>query len=134
MISAKKQFGQNFLKNEIIIDKIIESIPNNQNNIVEIGPGLGDLTKKLLGFGTLTSYEIDRDLYDILKVEFAKELKSGNFHLILGDALDIWSIDKLCNKRYFLVANLPYYVATKMILKAINSCRELELMFGKLLL
>ena len=48
MIRAKKEFGQNFLKDEAVLSKIIQAIPENVQNVVEIGAGLGDLTRKLL--------------------------------------------------------------------------------------
>ena len=48
MSKAKKEFGQNFLKDSSVLEKIVQSIPKNTTNIVEIGPGLGDLTWQLL--------------------------------------------------------------------------------------
>lgn len=119
MYIAKKKFGQNFLKDKNALNKIIESIPENAENIVEIGAGLGDLTYELLRKFKVKSYEIDKDLIEFLKSKFACELENGKFELVFGDALKFWK-NGLCNKNYFLVANLPYYVATNMILKAID--------------
>ncbi|MDR1614642.1 MAG: 16S rRNA (adenine(1518)-N(6)/adenine(1519)-N(6))-dimethyltransferase, partial [Campylobacteraceae bacterium] len=57
-IKAKKYFGQNFLTDTTIIDKIIQSMPDMQGiSLVEIGPGLGDLTKALLGRYALLACE-----------------------------------------------------------------------------
>ncbi len=120
MIRAKKEFGQNFLKDEAILSKIIQAIPENVQNVVEIGAGLGDLTRKLLEFYRLKSFEIDEDLYQILSAKFAQQIASGELELVLGDALRIWQQRGLGCGEYFLVANLPYYVATKMILQAID--------------
>ena len=120
MIKAKKEFGQNFLKDSVILDKIVQAIPNDTSNIVEIGPGLGDLTLRLLKISKLKSYEIDRDLEKILTAKFADELENGRFELVLGDALEIWQDSGLSEKKYFLAANLPYYVATNLILRAID--------------
>ena len=119
MIRAKKEFGQNFLKDEAVLSKIIQAIPENVQNVVEIGAGLGDLTRKLLEFYRLKSFEIDEDLYQILSAKFAQQIASGELELVLGDALRIWQQGLECGE-YFLVANLPYYVATKMILQAID--------------
>ena len=119
MIRAKKEFGQNFLKDEAVLNKIIQAIPENMQNVVEIGAGLGDLTRKLLEFYRLKSFEIDEDLYQILSAKFAQQIASGELELVLGDALRIWQQGLECGE-YFLVANLPYYVATKMILQAID--------------
>lgn len=120
MIKAKKEFGQNFLKDSVILDKIVQAIPNDTSNIVEIGPGLGDLTLRLLKISKVKSYEIDRDLEKILTAKFADELENGRFELVLGDALEIWQNCGLSEKKYFLAANLPYYVATNLILRAID--------------
>ena len=120
MIRAKKEFGQNFLKDEAILSKIIQAIPESVQNVVEIGAGLGDLTRKLLEFHRLKSFEIDEDLYQILSAKFAQQIANGEFELVLGDALWIWQQQGLGCGEYFLVANLPYYVATKMILQAID--------------
>ncbi|MDA3080098.1 MULTISPECIES: 16S rRNA (adenine(1518)-N(6)/adenine(1519)-N(6))-dimethyltransferase RsmA [unclassified Campylobacter] len=120
MIKAKKEFGQNFLKDSVILDKIVQAIPNDTSNIVEIGPGLGDLTLRLLKISKVKSYEIDRDLEKILTAKFADELENGHFVLVLGDALEIWQNGGLSEKKYFLAANLPYYVATNLILRAID--------------
>jgi 16S rRNA (adenine1518-N6/adenine1519-N6)-dimethyltransferase len=59
VIKAKKQFGQNFLKDVSIKNKIIESMPQSDNIVVEIGPGLGDLTEKLLLEKEVVAIEID---------------------------------------------------------------------------
>ncbi|MBQ6223968.1 MAG: 16S rRNA (adenine(1518)-N(6)/adenine(1519)-N(6))-dimethyltransferase RsmA, partial [Campylobacter sp.] len=120
MIKAKKEFGQNFLKDSVILDKIVQAIPNDTSNIIEIGPGLGDLTLRLLKISKVKSYEIDRDLEKILTAKFATELENGRFELVLGDALEIWQNGGLSKKKYFLAANLPYYVATNLILRAID--------------
>ena len=120
MIKAKKEFGQNFLKDSIILDKIVQAIPNDTSDIVEIGPGLGDLTLRLLKISKVKSYEIDRDLEKILTAKFADELENGRFELVFGDALEIWQNGGLSEKKYFLAANLPYYVATNLILRAID--------------
>lgn len=123
MIRAKKKFGQNFLKDSVVLDKIIQAIPkeifsDKYCDLVEIGAGLGDLTKKLLEISKVKSYEIDEDLFIVLNQTFKKEIDEKKLILTLGDALKIW--DKISQKNYFLVANLPYYVATNIMLKAVD--------------
>lgn len=128
MIRAKKKFGQNFLKDSSVLNKIIQSIPENEKNLVEIGPGLGDLTNELIKVGNVTSYEIDTELYEILCSKFGNNIK-----LICNDALKVWENSSLSDKEYFLVANLPYYVATKMVLNALDDdlCRGFVVMVQK---
>ncbi|MCT7552218.1 16S rRNA (adenine(1518)-N(6)/adenine(1519)-N(6))-dimethyltransferase RsmA [Aliarcobacter butzleri] len=133
-VKAKKQYGQNFLKDSTILDKIIQSMPNNKNHIVEIGPGLGDLTKNLVKYKDLTAYEVDTDLIGILKSKFAIEIEKGNLKLIHTDVLEAW--DKLKNLhdgKYDLIANLPYYIATNIILRAFEDelCEHIIVMVQK---
>ncbi|MEA3553011.1 MAG: 16S rRNA (adenine(1518)-N(6)/adenine(1519)-N(6))-dimethyltransferase RsmA [Campylobacterota bacterium] len=133
-IKAKKKFGQNFLKDDNVLIEIIQSMPKNDNHIVEIGPGLGDLTKKLVKCKDVTAYEVDRDLYSILQEEFQTELDSGRLNIILGDVLDKWSADQpLHSSRYDLIANLPYYIATNIILNAYEdeNCEHIIVMVQK---
>jgi 16S rRNA (adenine1518-N6/adenine1519-N6)-dimethyltransferase len=133
-IKAKKKFGQNFLKDEQVLIKIIQSMPHNNNHIVEIGPGLGDLTKKLVKCKDVTAYEVDRDLYSILQTEFSKELESNRLNIILGDVLEKWDENSsLYNGRYDLIANLPYYIATNIILNSFNdnNCENIIVMIQK---
>ena len=134
MIKAKKHFGQNLLQDKATLDKIIQAIPNDVENVVEIGPGLGDLTFRLLQIYKTTSFEIDCELFQILKVKFANEIQNGQLKLFCKDALEQWQQeDGLSSQNYFLVANLPYYVATKMILNAIDDekCLGLIVMIQK---
>ena len=88
-------------------------MPNTQNLVVEIGPGLGDLTEKLLEKRRVLAFEIDKDLCEILKEKFP------NLNLKCGDVLEYWQ-DSLAEENYDLIANLPYYIATKIILKALK--------------
>nr|WP_156922612.1 16S rRNA (adenine(1518)-N(6)/adenine(1519)-N(6))-dimethyltransferase RsmA [Lebetimonas sp. JH292] len=111
---AKKKFGQNFLKDKYYLEKIVEAMPNTQNLIIEIGPGLGDLTEKLLEKRKVTAIEIDKDLCEILKDKFP------NLNLICGDVLEFWKKGSLAEENYDLIANLPYYIATNIILKALK--------------
>lgn len=133
-VKAKKQYGQNFLKDSTILDKIIQSMPSNNNYIVEIGPGLGDLTKNLVKYKDLTAYEVDTDLISILKSKFAIEIEEGKLKLIHTDVLEAW--DKLKNLhdgKYDLIANLPYYIATNIILRAFEDelCEHIIVMVQK---
>jgi 16S rRNA (adenine1518-N6/adenine1519-N6)-dimethyltransferase len=133
-IKAKKRFGQNFLKDDSVLIEIIQSMPRNDNHIVEIGPGLGDLTKKLVKCKDVTAYEVDRDLYSILQKEFQKELESNNLSIILGDVLNQWSQDNsLYDSKYDMIANLPYYIATNIILNAYEdkNCEHIIVMVQK---
>ena len=76
-VIAKKQFGQNFLKDESVLRKIIESTPDTSNKLVEIGPGLGDLTKYLVDVKGVVAFEVDTDLCKHLNKKFSDEMHNG---------------------------------------------------------
>lgn len=102
----KKKFGQNFLINEGIIEKIASNVF--ADKIYEIGPGSGALTKKLLNLNKkIKAIEIDSECIEILRKKFENE---PNFDLIQTDALEF-----KFDKNIFIVGNLPYNIGTKII-------------------
>ncbi len=133
-VKAKKEFGQNFLKDDLILHKIIQSMPQNNNHIVEIGPGLGDLTKNLVKYKDVTAYEVDTDLIGILEKKFATEIENNKFALKHIDVLKAWDeLKSLHKSKYDLIANLPYYIATNIILRAFEDelCEHIIVMVQK---
>jgi len=133
-IEPKKKFGQNFLIDKSIISKIILAMPKN-STIVEIGPGLGDLTKELLNNAQqVIAYEVDERLCEYLKSEFKGSLEDRSLELKCGDVLKEWEKNgSLAKEPYYLVANLPYYIATNIILKALEdgNCKGILTMVQK---
>lgn len=117
-VVAKKQFGQNFLKDQSILRTIIEAMPDSDRKVAEIGPGLGDLTKYLVDVKSVDAFEVDTDLCKHLKEIFTDEITTGRLTLHCGDVLENWQ-SELLDVPYELVANLPYYIATNIILKAL---------------
>lgn len=130
MIKAKKHYGQNFLIDKNVLKQITQAIPKGTKNIVEIGSGLGDLTQELLKISRVKAYEIDDELIPHLKKKFQKELECENLKLFHQDASKVRSFDE---DKYFLVANLPYYIASHLILKALEDehCLGLIVMIQK---
>ena len=128
-VVAKKKFGQNFLKDETVLQKIVEAMPKNDNKIVEIGPGLGDLTKFLVDVKSVEAFEVDTDLCKLLQTEFKEEIATKRLHIHCGDVLKAWK-SSLVDEAYDLVANLPYYIATNIILKALADpmCKNILVM------
>ncbi|WP_233702013.1 16S rRNA (adenine(1518)-N(6)/adenine(1519)-N(6))-dimethyltransferase RsmA [Helicobacter enhydrae] len=129
---AKKKFGQNFLKESIYLDQIVQSIPNTPIQVIEIGVGLGDLTERLLKFHKLIAYEVDEDLCSLLNDRefFGKD----NLTLIHRDVLECSdAVGWLHKEPYFLVSNLPYYIATHIVLKLLRDpmCQGLVVMTQK---
>jgi len=133
-VKAKKKYGQNFLIDTSILSKIIQSMPNNENHIVEIGPGLGDLTKNLVKYKDTTAYEVDTDLIGILESKFKEQIEEGKLKLIHTDVLEAWDKQKsLYDGKYDMIANLPYYIATNIILRALEdkACEHIIVMIQK---
>ncbi len=130
---ANKRFGQNFLKSDYYIHQIIQSMPKNHNRVIEIGPGLGDLTKELVRVRNVTAFEVDKRLCEHLQAEFSEALETGNLTLNCGDVLKHWEEKSLVDEPYHLVANLPYYIATNIILKAFKDpyCQSILVMVQK---
>jgi 16S rRNA (adenine1518-N6/adenine1519-N6)-dimethyltransferase len=111
---ARKRFGQNFLHDQQVIDRIIASIaPRSSDLLVEIGPGQAALTRPLLDSGAeLHLIELDRDLVAKLEERFA-----GNSNIIIHscDALKA-NLPELTGHRPFrLIGNLPYNISTPLI-------------------
>jgi 16S rRNA (adenine1518-N6/adenine1519-N6)-dimethyltransferase len=133
LIEAKKKFGQNFLKDRTVLDKIIQAMPRNERKLVEIGPGLGDLTQELLKVKSLVAYEVDDDLCVYLRKQFSKEIEEGRLTLVHTDVLDRFKQGSLRDEPYDLVANLPYYIATTIILEALEDpyCKSMTVMVQK---
>ena len=130
---ASKRFGQNFLKNHSYINKIIQAMPNDTLPIVEIGPGLGDLTKALVRVKDVTAFEVDKRLCEHLTQTFKEPIRQGNLTLKCGDAIEHWEQRGLLDEPYHLVANLPYYIATHLLLKALHDpqCQSILTMVQK---
>jgi 16S rRNA (adenine1518-N6/adenine1519-N6)-dimethyltransferase len=130
---ASKKFGQNFLKNDIYLHKIVQAMPNDNLRVAEIGPGLGDLTKELVKARNVTAFEVDKRLCEHLTTEFEESIHNGNFELRCGDVLERWESGSLLDEPYHLVANLPYYIATNIILKAFRDkhCQSVLVMVQK---
>jgi len=125
----KKKFGQNFLTDENILRKISEvAVIDKKTLVVEIGPGLGSLTEFLLEkAGHLLAYEIDSDLIPILERTFS----DNNFTLINDDILsrdidqDIDGVNFDYDK-VIIVANLPYYITTPILMKCIEDSKKIN--------
>jgi len=88
---AKKSLGQNFLKSEPALKKMCEAGEiSNTDIVLEIGPGKGALTTKLLLVSQkVLAVEKDRDLFEFLKEKYSNEIKSGKLELINEDILEI---------------------------------------------
>ena len=130
-ISAKKNLGQNFLIDINVVTGIIEAADiTKEDMVIEIGPGLGTLTKCLLEkAGKVICIELDPKMVDILENRF-KEI--SNFQIIHDDVLkvDLREIINENRKTYSkvkVVANLPYYITTPIIMKLLEDKLDIDI-------
>lgn len=118
----KKKFGQNFIIDENVINRIVENSEVDENTLViEIGPGAGSLTNKLAKSAkNVLCYEIDTTLKDVLN-ETLKDYSNVEIHyndFLKSNVLD--DIKKYDSDKIYVVANLPYYITTPIIMKIIE--------------
>lgn len=141
---AKKSLGQNFLKSEKILQKIVEAGEiKNSDVILEIGPGRGALTEKLLEKAkTVVAVEKDYELVNFLTEKFQKEIKNGKLLLINDDilkfnlneailiftnGLGIFSEDLSKNLKllhYKIIANIPYNITGAILKKFLTGVMQ----------
>jgi 16S rRNA (adenine1518-N6/adenine1519-N6)-dimethyltransferase len=127
---AKKRFGQNFLVDEQIIGDIISAIrPEPEDNMVEIGPGLGALTRPLLKkLDHLHVVEIDRDIIARLQQDYPQDNRKSKLTIHAGDALkfDIATLPAPLR----IVGNLPYNISSPLLFHfAAHAGRILDMHF-----
>jgi len=120
--NLKKMFGQNFIIDENIINSIINSAGIDKDTLViEIGPGAGSLTYKLSSYAkNVLCYEIDTTLKELLEDNLSN---CNNVDVVFKDFLKanvLEDIKKYNYKKLYVVANLPYYITTPIIIKFIE--------------
>jgi 16S rRNA (adenine1518-N6/adenine1519-N6)-dimethyltransferase len=125
---VRKRFGQHFLHDPAVIERIVRAIGARPgDHLVEIGPGRGALTRRLLAemLASLDAVEIDRELAASLGVELADDTR---FHLQRIDALtlDLEGLAAARGGKLRLVGNLPYNVSTPLLFHCLASLRSVE--------
>lgn len=118
-IHMSKKLGQNFLIDEQVVDRIVAAAGIEQDDaVLEIGPGIGTLTQGLAESGArVVAVELDRHLVGVL----AKTLEGySNVRVVHGDILKIDISREIMAESYKVVANLPYYITTPIIMKLLE--------------
>lgn len=131
-ITANKSLGQNFLINDDVIQKTINSADiSKEDLVIEIGPGLGTLTEGLLQkAGKVIAIELDKRMLAILKERFSLY---SNFEIINNDVLKVDLQDLIKSQKDMnnlktakIVANLPYYITTPIIMKLLEDKLDIQ--------
>lgn len=120
----KKRFGQNFLIDERVLNKIMDGADiTKEDSVLEIGPGIGTMTQALCErAGEVTAVEIDRDLIPILNETLSV---FDNVRIINEDVLKL-DLNSISDKPLKVVANLPYYITTPIVMELFESGARLE--------
>ena len=131
-IRANKSLGQNFLVSDEAVERIVESAEiSKEDLVIEIGPGLGTLTNELLKKAKkVIAIELDSRMAEILEERFSL---FNNFEIINDDVLKVDLVNIIKSekenneiKEAKIVANLPYYITTPIIMKLLESRLDLE--------
>ncbi|MES2213818.1 MAG: 16S rRNA (adenine(1518)-N(6)/adenine(1519)-N(6))-dimethyltransferase RsmA [Patescibacteria group bacterium] len=117
----KKSLGQHFLTSTGAIEDILDAGDvTGDDQILEVGPGKGVLTEKLIEFADkVIAIEKDRDLIPLLEEKFAKEIKKGKISILEQDILEF--DPSTIQGEYKLIANLPYYITGQFIRKFLET-------------
>lgn len=128
-ITLKKAFGQNFLTDKVLLDEIVEKAGVGRNDyVLEIGCGAGALTSALCQkAGKVFGYEIDTSLKPVLTEALEPY---DNAEITFSDIMKnkISDVERKIGKEYILVANLPYYITTPIIMNFLENAKNVKAM------
>lgn len=131
---ARKSLGQNFILDSNLLDKIVRNAGSLKNqNVIEVGPGPGGLTRSLLMSDAKHVIVIEKDDRCLPILNALEKASDGKLSIIQGDALKT-SISELSDTPYHIVANLPYNIGTTLLmgwLQDLERCSGMTLMFQK---
>ena len=133
MIRAKKSLGQNFLIDKDIINTIINTVSITDNEILEVGPGSGNLTREIIKNKPSKIYLVEKDTF---LAESLKEIKDERVKIFNDDILK-FDENSLSKNKIIVFGNLPYNISTEILSKWITSLKndywfsDLVLMFQK---
>ena len=130
MIKAKKSLGQNFLIDNYIIDKITNITSITDKNIIEIGPGTGNLTKAILKKKPKKFFVVEKD--DELSIFLKKKFKDQI--IIINEDILKFNEKNLTNEKLIVFGNLPYNISTEILCKWIVNLKNANFWFDELIL
>jgi 16S rRNA (adenine1518-N6/adenine1519-N6)-dimethyltransferase len=115
IVKPKKHLGQHFLKDENIARKIVDSLGDSVRNVLEVGPGMGVLTKHLLtkGYNDLRVAEIDTESVVYLQHHYP------SLHIIEGDFLQL-DLSELYQEPMAIIGNFPYNISSQIFFKVLD--------------
>lgn len=134
-LNAKKSLGQNFILDKNFTDKIVKCAGNLEEfEVLEIGAGPGSLTRSILDFKAKKLYSIERDYRCVEALQELKNFYGDKLEIIADDALEIDETTIFQDKKFKIIANLPYNIGTVLIfkwLKIADKISSMHLMLQK---
>lgn len=125
----KKAYGQNFLTDTALLDDIVEkSMVGSSDVVLEIGCGAGALTRALAKkVKKVVGYEIDQKLKPVLEETLGE---FNNVEIVFGDILkqNLEMVEKKLGEKYVMVANLPYYITTPIVMEFLEKAKNIKAM------
>jgi len=126
MYTLKKSLGQHFLKNEAIIQKIVESLSSHSfNNLVEVGPGAGALTKELIKIKDINFLAVELDEEKVVYLK--KQYPTLTDKIISKSFLDI---EMPFNEPFTVIGNFPYNISTQILFKILDWKESVPVIIG----
>ena len=129
-LKPKYSFGQNFLADERFTARIAETCAASGGSVIELGAGLGALTRPLLASGVswLLAVERDRDLVPALSQELANDVESGRLQILEEDAKNVDFTTALAGRPrpHVIAGNLPYQITGPLLQKAVHAAPSIE--------
>ena len=125
-IKANKALGQNFILDTDITDRIVAEAPSIDNKVVlEVGGGVGTLTRSLIASKAKKIFVIEKDNKCKEILDDLIPISNGRLEVLYADALE-FDEDVIGKEKLHIIANLPYHIGTKLILKWINNSQNLK--------
>ncbi len=125
-VKAKKHLGQHFLHDLNIAQKIVKSLPETADAIIEIGPGTGVLTQYMIEKENFKAFDIDTESIDFLKEKYPNHAHKISFQ----DFLEA-DLDKIMDgKSYNVIGNFPYNISTQIMFKVLENRNNIPYVVG----
>lgn len=121
-----KQFGQNFLTDRDLLNEIVADAEVHGGTVLEIGAGAGTLTRQLSAVADkVIAFEVDRNLEKVLNITLAD---CPNVQVVIGDVMryKVPQIEEMCGGEFKLVANIPYYLTTPLIMMFVEESNNVQ--------
>ena len=125
-IKAKKHLGQHFLHDLNIAQKIVKSLPETANAVIEIGPGTGVLTQYLIEKENFKAFDIDRESIDFLKEKYPQYAHK----IFFQDFLEADLNTIITEKHYNIIGNFPYNISTQIMFKVLDNRHHINYVVG----